>query len=886
MPNLKLETHEKEKPIILISGDKNPLIPFLFENYRSNFKVVYLSDIESDRKKDENFYRIKPESASLIKSLEEKIDYAVIFLETNRDKNLVSAILGKLTEDKTKTLILFDIYNLEHFYDTLLQCKDDPNVHFLFLGDVYAELPEFNLHSQTSKIIKNAIKNKSLTLAGNALKPIFPIYYKDAVVGIGQILFGLRLMQRFFYLFYNHPQTYISAIHIIKRVEPDLDINYQEDGKVKDTEMSFEKLQKDIRSKLATTPIFLDKYFLGFEKTLAFFQKGKAEDEEINKRPEIMEKALPKKSHIKFFGKALILACFLFIIINVIFAALGIFQLKSSLAAFKKSDYKNAYEIIGSAKIFLEITKPSVSIAAKIAQKFGDQSIDTNFETFTSSTNLLMTASKDLEIIKAFPQGIDREKLDQLVSDSLYLYFTSEEIKGRIKSQALDTLDTPDLSKMLSLAQVATEIFGFDKEKNYLLLFQNNGELRPTGGFIGSVGELKIRSGKIEGFNIQDVYEYDGRLKAHVEPHYIIRRYLQPHLYLRDSNFDYNFQNAASMSALIYSLETDRKVDGVIAVNFEAVREIIKEIGPIKLTSYNKTLDEKNTFEFLETTIDENFFPGSSQKREVLESLLSHLTLKLEQDKNSFIKAAILIPRLLSEKDMLISFNAKSVQNTFSANGYGGEYRDFRKKEQDVMDDFLGINEANIGVNKANIRVERNTEYEVSLGGKITSRVIHKVKNSGDNAYRAYIRIISPLGSDLSSVRIDGREQKITKAIVDSKIYEDKKFKPPDGLEVDNTIEDGKQVFGFIINVSPKTEQKIEVFYDNGMNPVSGSIITYSLLFIKQPGILVHPLTVRLKYDKSYAPKVVENAKLLENAITFSEALVRDKEFKIKLIRR
>ncbi len=43
-------------------------------------------------------------------------------------------------------------------------------------------------------------------------------------------------------------------------------------------------------------------------------------------------------------------------------------------------------------------------------------------------------------------------------------------------------------------------------EKNYLVLFQNNNELRPTGGFISAYGILKFRNGLFAGLEVNDVF--------------------------------------------------------------------------------------------------------------------------------------------------------------------------------------------------------------------------------------------------------------------------------------------------------------------------------------------------------------------------------------------
>jgi hypothetical protein len=49
-------------------------------------------------------------------------------------------------------------------------------------------------------------------------------------------------------------------------------------------------------------------------------------------------------------------------------------------------------------------------------------------------------------------------------------------------------------------------------KKNYLILLQNQNELRPTGGFIGSFANFSINRGSIEKIKLTSIYDIDGQL--------------------------------------------------------------------------------------------------------------------------------------------------------------------------------------------------------------------------------------------------------------------------------------------------------------------------------------------------------------------------------------
>ncbi|HVT00786.1 MAG TPA: DUF4012 domain-containing protein [Patescibacteria group bacterium] len=894
MPTLIVESGTREKPILLIAGT-NPLISYLIKSSQPDFKIALVS--EADFAKDyqgSDLYHIRRDSAHLVKSLEEKIDYAVIFLDNAGDKDYIVDILDKLESDNTKTAVIIPTQTTDELTDIMLTYKKVSNFHFLFLGDVYSEEKNLSLGFDVAGLIGNSLTNHTVVMTGNDLLAIFPIYYKDAIEGIFHVILGPHKSQKFYYLFYSHPQTLISAIHILKRVEPDLEIQFRDEDTNPNKTLSHDEIESLIKSKVNTEPVYLDKYFDGFEKSIdnftnytpqPYIEIKKEEKREVVPTSPPKEKKERKKSSGVFI-KSIFIAGFLYVAIIIVFSLLAALHLKNAMASFKQNDYRQASESIKDANFFINTISPSVEVLGYGARLFGIAGINKTLDNFSNATTFLDIAAKDIETIQRIPQGIDRRSLDNLVSDAYYLYFASENMKQN-NPQLASFLNT-DLTKAISLSRVADKVLGFDGEKNYLILFQNNGELRPTGGFIGSIGELKLSNGKIESFDIKDVYDLDGQLKSHIEPPFPVRRNLQENLYLRDSNFAPDFQETASTAALLYNLETNKKVDGVIAVDFNAVRRIIGEIGPIKLTGYNKTIDDKNAFDFLQSTIDNNFFPGSTEKKDVLNALYNQIILKTEGNSNNAAKVARIIPSLMDDKDIIFSFNQNSVQSIFSSEGYGGEYTDRRVEDSSSLNDFIAINEANIGVNKANITITRNAIYKPTLTNSgLASKLTYNIDNSNIKAldYKAYLSIAVPKGSKLTSIKINGIDQKIISAITNPKIYSAKNFKAPSGLEVESFTKYDKDFFAFTIYVNKGDKQTIEISYLNGLTIPNEDILSYSLFAIKQPGVEAYPFELDLTYGNNYSPQEVQNAKLEDGQVIIDKKMDTDKLFEAKLIK-
>ena len=62
-----------------------------------------------------------------------------------------------------------------------------------------------------------------------------------------------------------------------------------------------------------------------------------------------------------------------------------------------------------------------------------------------------------------------------------------------------------------ALLSTAPDIIGLGGRRKYAILFQNNMEIRATGGFIGSFGILNFENGKLYDLAIYDVYDADGQ---------------------------------------------------------------------------------------------------------------------------------------------------------------------------------------------------------------------------------------------------------------------------------------------------------------------------------------------------------------------------------------
>ena len=437
-------------------------------------------------------------------------------------------------------------------------------------------------------------------------------------------------------------------------------------------------------------------------------------------------------------------------------------------------------------------------------------------------------------------------------------------------------------------------------------------ELRPTGGFIGSYGLLTMDAGVVKNFSIHDVYNADGQLKGHVEPPYPVRRYLPiEHWYLRDSNFDIDFVKSASKSAFFLSLETGRKADGVIGIDLSFVKNLIATIGPIYLTDYKQLVNKNNLFELTEAHEEKDFFPWSKEKRDFLRSLYGAILLDIESWKNlPILSLAKVVSASMLQKHLLFAFAAPSIQDFFTVNNWsstlwgapsGAPLWDKRLEKDDSINDFVGINEANLGGNKANYFISRKVSENITLDnkGKVFGELSIFYDNTSSSSllngdYKNYLRIILQPDAEVSMISIDGVGQSIVKAITDPKIYESKNFVSSKELEVDKTQEEGKAAYGFLVNIKAGKTQTITVKYSlSKIASLDKLLFSYSLIFFKQPGTDEYPFDFSLSFPSLYNPVNISKGGTVwyppkgfikkEGKVSLSQTINSDYEISISL---
>ncbi len=856
--HIVLETEPVLKQILLLidtsTGNHNHILNLLIDAFYKEIDTYVLSKKEVSH----NASKISPLGIHLLDRIREKISYAVLFLDSEKQKAEVLNAIAKLEPHEAKILILVPARNKSDFLDVYLEVKSKKNISILFVGDIFGVLFQ---HTKLSKLITSSLSSCTIEVFGNGLTPIFPVSDEDFTNSIKHILLGIKSPTPFYNAYYKDPQTVLSFAHHLKRVEPELSISYEAQVGVSSDSFSQERI---IYERVGVRPEYI-KPLKGFDKSVESMPYDElAKPVKKQKRMKRIHRQKIVKG-VRQFAFKIMVALALYSVVSLGVLVLSFIFLRQGLENFMKGDVKQSVSRLELSNYLYTFSAPSVSAALFMPESPLTSSLREYAQVYSDVQENLDPAVgilKDIDDNKS----LSVKQLNILEDLAVSLYFLVQKYNIPELKNVFSSKDFQNNADFLTLFPFITELGGFNGEKSYVLLFQNSNELRPTGGFIGSVGYITLTKGKIRSLTVDDVYDLDGQLKGHVEPHYIIRRYLQPSLYLRDSNFNPDFDVSASSSAFLYNTESKRKIDGIIAVDTYVLKKMVEIAGPIKLDSADKVLSSENIVEILQDSIQEDYFEGSTKKKQLLGELIKKLTVIYETDTGKQIELVKSLPSLMRSKHLLLSFPSKSLQKTLINNGLSGSLKDTRLKSHDIPD-YLSVNEANIGVNKANAYVSRKVSYSARLeNSTLFSDAALSLENSGKETYKAYVRFIIPEQANITSIIVNDQPQTIVPAVTNPIQFERTAFKAPTGLEVDSVIQDGHKLVGFIVEVPSFTTSNIHVLYSTAY-PIKDARVSYSLLFIKQPGTDRYPFLVQLESNDEYRVPKGKNNILMNNLV-------------------
>lgn len=309
------------------------------------------------------------------------------------------------------------------------------------------------------------------------------------------------------------------------------------------------------------------------------------------------------------------------------------------------------------------------------------------------------------------------------------------------------------LQEFLSFGEMAHVILGGEGAQRYLLVFQNNTEIRPTGGFMGSFAELTLEDGVITRLNIPGggTYDLQGSLQEYIaapEP----LRLLSARWEFQDANWFVDFPTSARQIMDMYSSAGGGTVDGVVAVNATYVADLLTILGEVDLPSYGKTMTAENFVFEAQKIAEIEYDREANQPKAFLGDLAPALLARATTaDPVVFLKLLDAANDGLVERDIQVYFSHNDLERRVLDLGWGGALKQ-------TEGDYLMVVDTNLGGGKTDavIRETVDVSVDVARDGTITNTVtvtrahqgVPGTLFTGVNNVN-YLRLYVPKGSKL-----------------------------------------------------------------------------------------------------------------------------------------
>ena len=476
----------------------------------------------------------------------------------------------------------------------------------------------------------------------------------------------------------------------------------------------------------------------------------------------------------------------------------------------------------------------------------------------------------------------DMETYSYLTSDGAYKFDLAKEIISTVKPSYFPkfsqdyVLQIKDLIKngsesvdaISSIINFLPDILGNSERKRYLILLQNQGELRSTGGWISSYGIVGLEGGQIRELFVDDIYNADGNLqvenKTFTPPQSLVNA-------LETTDYSFSLVNwepdlydvMMESEKLVNALGKGNDLDGVITIDIRFIQNLLDSWGGIEVPGESELISSENIYSKIFEMHNE-FTPGSDRKSTFLANLANQtVTRLLSSDFADYSKLASVFSESLEEKHLQAVFKNSNATEFFDNRNWDG------RLDRKYLSSPIPI-EWNWGGNKANLYLKRDHNLDVEISGDSVTYTyeINTINESTTNTYPEgdyinYIRIYLPKEASILNIRgIENNEYDI---------YYENEFK----------------IVGGWFNVPIQESNSLTIKYRVSENDVDYPILKendnvfYKLNIYKQPGTKKESYVLSITYPEDWNILESEELTSISNQLNRRFDLVSDTEFNI-----
>ena len=364
----------------------------------------------------------------------------------------------------------------------------------------------------------------------------------------------------------------------------------------------------------------------------------------------------------------------------------------------------------------------------------------------TDRLNIVMVNCKKIEeVISELEEDMNRVDLSILPGEQEESFRSVQEKLPEIRAA---------VERLNGLVSMFYEILAPDGIKRYLLIFQNNREMRASGGFMGSYAILDIYRGNIEKFEVPagGTYDVSGQVLEDIVPPDPLL-YISPNWQFHDANWWPDWPTSARKIIWFFEKGAYTTVDGVLTITPTVIESLLPIFGPIDLREkYDTVITEENLVDIIQEEIEYERRADSDKPKQILTDLSVVLLDKiLHAEKGQLISSLQTLNEAIFSKHIMFYFPDSELEVLAIENNLAGEIKQ-------TQHDYLNIINTNIGGGKTDHVIDDKIWHQVEIleDGSVINTLNIQRRHMGDpdsfferHGNVNYMRIYVPLGSEL-----------------------------------------------------------------------------------------------------------------------------------------
>ena len=310
-----------------------------------------------------------------------------------------------------------------------------------------------------------------------------------------------------------------------------------------------------------------------------------------------------------------------------------------------------------------------------------------------------------------------------------------------------------NLQEVKSLLASLVDFLGHNNKKRYLLIFQNNTEIRPTGGFIGSLAVLDFDQGHVSKLEVEGIYDPAGQLVEKISPPEPLR-FVNGRWNIQDANWFADFPTSAKKIAWFYEKTGGPSVNGVISLTPDVIVELLKLTGSIAMPEYQTEISADNFISQTQVEVELEYDKIENKPKKFIADLAPKLIDRLLKGYGASSQdiVRVLLSAALKKQIVLFSFD-EEIEEVYKKYRLAGQQRQ-------APFDYLSVVDTNITGGKTDHLIKRAIKVRtiITPEGEIINQVVVTRKHIGNWDWPStknlvYERLYTPLGSELLESR-------------------------------------------------------------------------------------------------------------------------------------